>query len=102
MESLHGWGILPLDDLLMEEEFTQRTFILYFQISMLLFLANLCIVATKGSILYNGFFFFLGKLALSYHILRKISLNFSYLEYRFQVIGSSQTKLGLRVAVSYQ
>jgi hypothetical protein len=100
MESLHGWGILPLDDLLMEEEFTQRTFILYFQISMLLFLANLCIVATKGSNLYNGFFFFFfGKLALSYHILRKISLNFSYLEYRFEVLGNSQTKLGLRVAV---
>jgi len=71
-----------------------------FQISMLLFLANLCIVATKGSNLYNGFFFFFfGKLALSYHILRKISLNFSYLEYRFEVLGNSQTKLGLRVAV---
>jgi hypothetical protein len=45
---------------------------------------------------------FVGKLALSYHILRKISLNFSYLEYRFQVLGSGQTKLGLRVDVHYQ
>ncbi len=43
-----------------------------------------------------------GKLALSYHILRKISLHFSYLEYRFQVLGSGQTKLGLRVAIHYQ
>ncbi len=95
-----GGGILPLKDLLMEQEFTQRTFISFFKFQCFFFLAIFCIVARKGSNSYNGFFF--GKLTLSYHILRKTSLNFSYLEYRFQVLGSGQSKLGLRVAVHYQ
>jgi len=100
MESLDGWGILPLDDLLMEEEFTQRTFILFFKFQCFFFWQICALWQQKEATYTMGFFFFFfGKLALSYHILRKISLNFSYLEYRFEVLGNSQTKLGLRVAV---
>jgi hypothetical protein len=37
MESSRGWGILPLNDLLMEEEFTQRTFVLFFKFQCFFF-----------------------------------------------------------------
>jgi hypothetical protein len=100
MESLRGWGILPLDDLLMEEEFTQRTFVLFFKFQCFFFWQIFALWQQKEATHTMGLFF--GNLALSYHILRKISLNLSYLEYRFQVLGSGQTKLGLSVVVHYQ
>jgi hypothetical protein len=55
-------GILPLDDLLMEEEFTQRTFISFFKFQCFFFWQIFALWPQKEATQTMGFFW--GKLAL--------------------------------------